>query len=398
MFDLSISKDGTPKYPEFFSVKSVLITLYESTAMGLPKSFQSKSKIIRIIWFFLFLGAFTVTFYYVSYNLDVYNQNNVNTLIELARNNENLLLEFPSVSICLISSNRNISFNLSDILDYCQFGLDEHCDENDFITYFDLNYGKCFRFNAVKNQTNLGVSNGLKLLINTENTTLINGFQLVIHNKTEFPNSNQCISAASNGFVTNIGISKQTETKPGQPFNMCEDDFSANKSSLIDYFLEKNLTYRQNDCFYFIFLKYFGLKCSIEGKYLEVIQNYFLNYTYDTNVCYHEALKQFSIDYNDSFNTSVCPLECSTSRFIPSVYYYKLMNESISEINIYYNNYPLIVISQTPEYSITDLIANVGGTSGLFLGASLITPLELIEIIYKLIGTLFIKIYNKIKG
>lgn len=73
------------------------------------------------------------------------------------------------------------------------------------------------------------------------------------------------------------------------------------------------------------------------------------------------------------------------------------MNESISEINIYYNSYPLTFISQTPEYSITDLIANVGGTSGLFLGASLITPLELIEIIYKLTGTLFIKIYNKIK-
>jgi hypothetical protein len=86
--------------------------------------------------------------------------------------------------------------------------------------------------------------------------------------------------------------------------------------------------------------------------------------------------------------------KCDESLF---PHYNKSMdNESLSEINVYYNNYPFVLISQTPQFLITDLVANVGGTSGLFLGASLITPFELIEIIYKLMGTLVIKIYNKI--
>ena len=104
----------------------------------------------------------------------------------------------------------------------------------------------------------------------------------------------------------------------------------------------------------------------------------------------------------------LCPLECnntgfkvaiSTSEIMPE-YYSKVINEkvfrlnvtnrtlsvdeqknSIVKLNIYYDSLSYTVLTETASLDIITLMSNIGGTLGLFLGVSLLTFVEFVEIV-----------------
>ncbi len=104
-----------------------------------------------------------------------------------------------------------------------------------------------------------------------------------------------------------------------------------------------------------------------------------------------------------------CPLECDSSRFIlkrsfsryPTPRYadnlinstflkniflnYKsntsLIHSSLLSFGVYYSDLIYTEINQLEKYSPFDLICNIGGTLGLFIGASVLSFFEIIETI-----------------
>ncbi len=55
------------------------------------------------------------------------------------------------------------------------------------------------------------------------------------------------------------------------------------------------------------------------------------------------------------------------------------------ELKIFYNDLNHIELTQVPKTSLSDIVSNVGGTTGLFLGASFMTFIELFWFIFEFI-------------
>ena len=68
--------------------------------------------------------------------------------------------------------------------------------------------------------------------------------------------------------------------------------------------------------------------------------------------------------------------------------------DHLIQLNIYFNEYRIESIRQTPDLYLVDVIGTFGGGVGLFIGGSLATCLEIFEIFYILIGTFSIYLWN----
>ena len=104
-------------------------------------------------------------------------------------------------------------------------------------------------------------------------------------------------------------------------------------------------------------------------------------------------------------NCTQCPLECNSVKYelstsfgeypgkeyannlvkntvlntILSNYSYEELKEKILAVNFYYSELRYTEITQTEQTSIMDLVCGIGGLLGLFVGASLLSLVELIE-------------------
>jgi hypothetical protein len=56
---------------------------------------------------------------------------------------------------------------------------------------------------------------------------------------------------------------------------------------------------------------------------------------------------------------------------------------------VFYDRLSFNEITEKPSFTFVDLISNVGGTFGLFIGISLLSFLEIVEIIYELLSIYF---------
>jgi hypothetical protein len=64
--------------------------------------------------------------------------------------------------------------------------------------------------------------------------------------------------------------------------------------------------------------------------------------------------------------------------------------QRIARVNIYYDNLGFTSIQERPETTVNTLIAAVGGNLGLFIGMSLISLIEIVELAYHIcVNTLF---------
>lgn len=94
--------------------------------------------------------------------------------------------------------------------------------------------------------------------------------------------------------------------------------------------------------------------------------------------------------------TRQCPIECKIVRYSHGISLAKYPSEWLSNqtdlnpkqtterllINIYFGEMFYSLVEETPAMTVDQLLALVGGSLGLFLGASLLTLLEVVEFAY----------------
>ena len=78
--------------------------------------------------------------------------------------------------------------------------------------------------------------------------------------------------------------------------------------------------------------------------------------------------------------------------FLNETLTYDMYKERFAGLNIYYTNLQHIRITQAPKITLIDLISNLGGTIGIFLGFSIFSLIEVMEIFVQII---FILIFNR---
>jgi len=221
-----------------------------------------------------------------------------------------------------------------------------------------------------------------------------NRLKIFIHNQTVKPASlyNKGHNIAS-GTYNYFSIEIVSTLKLGEPYNNCLEDFkkfSKNKT-LIDYFIQNQLTYSQNECIYectkFKYRESTDYNCNC--TYLSIYDCISLPLNESVRRCAYEFLKNFQKKLPTETCAEYCPQECVLSSYVISHYLepilaigkinnhsfkypefntYENVTRSFFSINVFFENLDYTLISQKPKLEMFELISNIGGLFGLFLG------------------------------
>lgn len=162
------------------------------------------------------------------------------------------------------------------------------------------------------------------------------------------------------------------------------------------------------------------------GKCIPDVKNFNSDYVREIINSGHVYRKincdQLCIQFNYSLNCDdSCPLECDSVYYKQRKetcegcnsnelsYYYKIglvkvgsdiiknynqFEKGYVHVYAYYEDLLITEMSELPKTTFSGLVANVGGTLGLFLGLSLLSLVEILRLIVELVKDAFFKIYN----
>ena len=333
---------------------------------------------------------------------------------------------------------RNLSLPLKDFLIDCNFGLSK-CSAEEFDWYYSMQYGNCYTFNSghnikgqkqlVRNSSQAGSFNGLRLELflgkqsDVPNLVSNSGAHVFVNNKSFTPKINEGIDI-SNGELSNIIISRTFINKLAKPFSDCQsnlNDPDAFDSEIYRAIIKSNKTYCQKICFDLCLQKRWIETC---GCYIP-----FINKLNSSNKCDSVNEVQCGLSLTESFFkkniykicSPYCPLECNDITYSLSVSHSDFPNpnyaeilkkkpiiqskfqkskvftneslivdnnelkKSIAAITIYYDDLKYTLISQIPKMSFEDLLANIGGQLGLFIGISFLSFVEIFDALIQVI-------------
>ena len=183
----------------------------------------------------------------------------------------------------------------------------------------------------------------------------------------------------STGLETNIIINRLLINKKEDPYSKCIGDITNNYSNIVKFILNNGYAYRQKDCFEDcinnLLIEKFG--CGYLGCPGEISKN--------------STMADIATSEN-SFKIceSKCPLECNSIQYNP-VFYHGMLDQITKNnslvLNIFYDSLSYTTIQEIAKMESTDLISNIGGTLGLFLGISFLSFGEIFEIIFLCIAS-----------
>ena len=233
------------------------------------------------------------------------------------------------------------------------------------------------------------------------------------------------------GVETNVAVERVYSSQLPSPYSDCIVDKNTPKnfkSDLYDLFVQTSTRYKQTDCFDLCKQKFYISYCNCS---LFQIFSLF-NVTYCNSLEELNCLngiyfgKILSTDFMKKNCYPYCPSEChtkqyktyqSTSRFCTEpyvdlvksrkVFLSKYDNETMSieaiqgglaKLNIYYDSLSYTQITESAKINQVSLLASIGGFMGMFLGMSLMTFVEILDVIMRLILHKFASGVNCVLG
>ena len=332
---------------------------------------------------------------------------------------------------------KQLGFNLTDIVVSCQFnGIP--CDlEKDFHWFYHYYNGNCFQFNSgqsmnaqqvpVKDTTLEGDSYGLVLELgplvhqNTIPAISSKGLKVFIHNQSFLPTIFDTALSVKPGEETNIAVHKTVSSNVPKPYSDCSDlTDTGSKYELYRYIVSTlNKTYRQKDCFDLYFQKAIYEQCHC---YFTGFNNLYVGSSACLNSTQYACYIGLYWDFMQNTNLYTrhylreCPLECETiaydfqmsSLIYPNeeiyAFYAKAMyfnateakyNISLStldayrqyyySINVFYERLKYTLITESPQLTTISLLSNMGGSLGMFLGYSVFSCVEVLELFIEIV-------------
>lgn len=419
------SADDTIAPNKFIKLKTNLKNLLsDSTSHGLPKIVNSERVCFKLMWLLSLVVSTSVGFYLIVSNIFDYLDYEVVTKIQII--NESLM-PFPTVTFYNLN-NVKINDSLDDILIFCNFN-NEDCSAKDFRVKID-DFTTVYQFNSngLKKSYMPGSLNSLRVHLfagfpSNFNEKLFQeeGFHVNVHNFSTDPEYVNGFSFAGIkipiGFITHIIANRIFTHKLEKPYSNCIRDFS--KFDSFDSFIydsmqeTTNYTYRQKDCIHYCIAKEMMVKCNITGildRYDKIWNDY---WTSENSDCLYRTYKN-SVNKNlNEFCANYCPLECISNTFqiatsisnFPNSYgaftliknkkiirkfgeNYTITQEDLRKtmigFEVYYDELKYTKISEVEKVKVVDLIANIGGVLGLFIGVSFLSLVEILELILEM--------------
>ncbi|XP_069502080.1 acid-sensing ion channel 3 [Ambystoma mexicanum] len=313
---------------------------------------------------------------------------------------------FPSKTFSMREFVQRTGHSMDVMLLNCRY-RNRDCGPENFTTIF-TRYGKCYTFNSglpgYELLTTLkgGTGNGLELMLDiqqdeylpiwgeTEETSFEAGIKVQIHSQSEPPFIDQLGFGVAPGFQTFVSCQQQELMYLPPPWGDC-------KSTPIDseYFSTYSITACRIDC---------------ETRYLlENCNCRMVHMPGNSTVCTPEQYKEcadpaldFLVEKDNKY--CVCETPCSMTRYgkelsmvkIPSKASAKYLakkyqkteqyiSENVLVLDIFFEALNYETIEQKKAYEVAGLLGDIGGQMGLFIGASILTILEIFDYLYEVI-------------
>uniref|UniRef100_A0A2C9M1J2 Uncharacterized protein n=1 Tax=Biomphalaria glabrata TaxID=6526 RepID=A0A2C9M1J2_BIOGL len=267
----------------------------------------------------------------------VANRSTITTLVE----------NFKDVySFMNITDQKSVGHQLGDMLRQCSFAT-RKCERN-FSQSTNSDYGNCYTIQDARYVSKKsGPSGGLELILYLEIDEYLplitsgKGAHIVIHDKNTVPLPEEEGIAVSAGQQTMIGLKQIKITRLGNPYVACKN--------VDDFYRQYKVNYTRNLCQKMCFLKQIYNECKcLDTSY------YFINVLLKIN------------------GTKTC---LTSDDF----------RENFLKLNIFYRDLNYEELAEQPNYEIFQLLSDFGGTMGLWIGLSVLSLFEIINVIAELL-------------
>uniref|UniRef100_A0AC35GSI0 Uncharacterized protein n=1 Tax=Panagrolaimus sp. PS1159 TaxID=55785 RepID=A0AC35GSI0_9BILA len=267
-------------------------------------------------------------------------------------------------------------------------------------------YGKCYTFSNKKLQRKQwfsGYNYGYEIIVDTKSDRLFEhlsidpfadiGIRIFIHNETQFPQMIGGGILAPPGMRMYAGMEKkELKLLPNTDWGVCQQswDEKIHGKQLL------NFSYSANHCEMNCRLNFFVENCNCAPVYLN------FNKTFQT--CDPIQLTTCEIKVNKTFQSETCncAVECEKSEYDIQISYSNMMftledremmklegqsleyaKENYVSVMIYMREISYELHEQQRQMQTADLLSNIGGSMGLFLGMSTVTMLEVFIFLFK---------------
>ena len=324
------------------------------------------------------------------------------------------------------------STTLTELLISCYFD-GRKCDaERDFEIFEMGEFTRCFKFKERQPQNESSSSSSarprvrkmkglhLELFIGSPSQckaplSTTSGVHVYVHNKTYTLTEEDNSFLVQPGSETSIAIPRTDVEKLAYPYSNCisSSRMSSYHSSLIEKTINITGLYTQQYCLQLCFQEFLIQYCNCYSSTLPKFSPpnqrscpKFIDSLYD---CQYIIKRLFYNGKNDRHCLRDCPNECQytkydatvTSSLFPSQSYLLTLNsvsqsalnrtlsaESVLALNIFHQSDSFTRIVERPRVQLEYLITNLGGILGLFMGGSLLSFVEILELVYHLIERL----------
>ncbi|KAL3982343.1 degenerin family protein [Acanthocheilonema viteae] len=326
-----------------------------------------------------------------------------------AKAKENLIFMVAALSFEI---RRNLSYTLEEFVLRCSFNSEDCNLERDFKLHMDPEYGNCYTFNfndsvELKN-SRAGPMYGLRLLLNVNQsdyspTTEAAGVRLVVHEQDQEPFPDTFGYNAPTGVISSFGLKTKVLHRLDAPYGMCSDTFRPSGYIYAERYSPEGC-YR--NCFQHTVLKRCGCgdprfplpsddyhPCNVKNA---TERSCLSNFTQHSGGYHHiqqncECVQPCSENvFETAYSAAAWPaknfiigVECPAVLDIANdsracTEYYR---KNTAYIEIYYEQLNFETLRETAGYSIVNLFSDFGGNIGLWIGFSIITMMEIVELV-----------------
>ncbi|XP_078501155.1 acid-sensing ion channel 2 [Lissotriton helveticus] len=309
-----------------------------------------------------------------------------------------------------------LGHQLDDMLLSCKY-RGETCGPHNFSSVF-TRYGKCYMFNSGQDGRPLlttvkgGTGNGLEIMLDiqqdeylpvwggSEETTFEAGIKVQIHSQSEPPFVQELGFGVAPGFQTFVATQEQRLSYLPPPWGECRPSETGS-----DFFPVYSLTACRIDCE----TRYIVENCNCRMVHMPGDAPYCTPEQYKE--CAEPALGLLA---EKDTNYCICRMPCNLTRYnkelsmvkIPSKTSAKYLEKKFNKTEKYISDNVLVLdvffealnyetVEQKKAYEVAGLLGDIGGQMGLFIGASILTILELFDYIYELIKEKILDLLGK---
>ncbi|CAF2570758.1 unnamed protein product [Rotaria sp. Silwood2] len=331
------------------------------------------------------------------------------------------------------------SFSLNSMLYQCLYNS-MPCSTVDFVPFVSSIYGLCFTFNAKMKNSSVSVRYGnqyggagrldLAFYVHSQQYVpyVVDSIGMVglIHDNTQIPLIDANGIGLAPGRQHKLSFKKKTNFFLSSPYTSCTNNIPLSMKLMLNDYNGADYGYSQLSCFELCIQAYAYQQCGCVAPYLWNIRYIVLPGTKNimlaplcnyTNPCYHRAIEIFQA--SSSFIERYCPdctLQCSIISFpldissltAPLEWQLNAIKTFVENSSVplpldwstawrthIQNNYVAVSVmrqaaivdnnTQQAQITLGDVLSKVGGLTGLWIGVSLLSMMEFIEMLYRLI-------------